>query len=160
MAADLKQKYGTSAQAITITLASLASTSLRECTAIDNGTNLFNDVKVQVKIKTNAAGTVATGVVNVYAYGTTDGGTTYSGGATGTDAAYTAASANLIYLGQIAAAANATTYNAVFNLQFAFGYGGIPVKWGVVVENLTGAALDATGGSHVVQYQGVLAQSV
>lgn len=153
--ATINQLYGTTNQAITCTLPSLGSTSLRESTAISNTANLFMDVKIQVKIKTNAAGTSATGAVNVYAYATADDGTTYSGGATGTDAAYTANKDQLVYLGSIPAVANATTYVGLFNLARAFGYGGIPAKWGIVVENLSGAALDASVGAAV--YQGVSA---
>lgn len=160
MAANLLQAYGTSNQALTITLASLASTGVREGTAIDNTSNLFLDVSVYVKIKTNAAGTAATGAVNVFTYASVDGGTSYSGGATGSDAAYTGSRDQLIFLGSLPAVANATTYSAIFKLSRGYGYGGIPAKWGIVIENLSGAALDSTGGNHAVLYQGVYAQSV
>jgi len=153
--ATINQLYGTTNQSITCTITSLGSGSARESTAIVNTANLFMDVKLQVKIKTNAAGTSATGAVNVFAYATADDGTTYSGGATGTDAAYTANKDQLIFLGSIPAVANATTYVGLFSLSRAFGYGGIPAKWGIVVENLSGAALDASVGAAV--YQGISA---
>jgi hypothetical protein len=149
------QLFGTNNQTITITIASLGSTSARESTVIDNTSNLFMDVKVQVKVKTNAAGTSATGAVNIFAYATADNGTTYSGGATGSDAAYTNNKDALIYLGSLPTVANATTYVSMFNLSRAFGYGGIPAKWGIVLDNQSGAALDATGGSHSAVYQGI-----
>jgi hypothetical protein len=157
---DIKQKYGTINQTVTITVASLASTSLRQSTSVDNRTNLFLNAIVTAKIKTNAAGTSATGYVAFYVYGTVDDGTTYTGGASGTDGAYTAEKLNLIPIGRgLVANANATTYQTTFDIASAFG-GVMPALWGVVVENQTGAALDATGGSHSVVYQGVLAQSV
>ena len=157
--ADLKQKFGTSNQALTITVASLTNTSVRQSTVVDNSSNLFFDAIVSVKLKTNASGTSATGVCNVYAYGTADGGTTYTGGASGSDGAYTADGLNLHLLGTLTTNANATTYTGTFNLSRVFGYGGLPTGWGVIVENLSGATLDATGGNHAVLYQGIYAQS-
>lgn len=153
--ATINQLFGTSNQTITLTIASLANGSARECTAVDNTTNLFMDVKLQLKVKTNAAGTSATGAVNFFAYATADGGTTYSGGATGTDAAYSNNKDALIYLGSLPTIANATTYVGIFNLSRAFGYGGIPAKWGIVIDNQSGAALDSTAGNHSAVYQGI-----
>ena len=160
MAATIKQLYGTSNQALTITVASLGSASQRQSTAIDNTTNLFMDAKVSVKIKTNAAGTAATGVVNVFAFASADGGTTYSGGAGASDAAFSGNKDSLIYLGSVPAIANATTYVGMFNLARAFGYGGIPASWGIVLDNQSGAALDSTAGNHAMLYQGIQAQTV
>lgn len=151
--ATINQLYGTTNQSITCTITSLGSGSAQASTAVVNTANLFMDVKLQVKVKTNAAGTSATGAVNVFAYATADDGTTYSGGATGTDAAYTANKDQLIFLGSIPAVANATTYVGLFSLSRAFGYGGIPAKWGIVVDNQSGAALDASVGAAV--YQGI-----
>lgn len=153
--ATINQLYGTTNQSITCTITSLGSGSAQASTAVVNTANLFMDVKLQVKVKTNAAGTSATGAVNVFAYATADDGTTYSGGATGTDAAYTANKDQLIFLGSIPAVANATTYVGLFSLSRAFGYGGIPAKWGIVVDNQSGAALDASVGAAV--YQGISA---
>jgi len=160
MAADIKQKYGSSGQALTITLASLASAAMRECTAVDNTTNLFMDIKLAVKIKTNAAGTSSTGAINIYAYASVDGGSTYTSSATGSDAVYAGRQSNLVYVGSLDAVNNAVTYSGTFSLAKAFGYGGIPAFWGIIIENLSGAALDSTGANHSVVYQGVLAQTV
>lgn len=158
---DLKSKYGTSNQAITVTLASLANNGAREATAIDNTSNLFLDALVAGKIKSNAAGTSATGTVNVYTYGTADGGTTYSDGASGSDAGITLTSPpNVRLIGVINVVANGTTYKfGPFSVAAAFG-GVLPDHWGLIFENKTGAALDSTGGNHAVFYQGVLGQSV
>lgn len=154
--------YGTSNQAITVTLNSLANNAQRSSTAVDNTTNKFLDVEVQVKVKTNAAGTSTTGVVNIYAYGTANGGTTYGGGETGmgTDATVTLTSPpNIKKIGVINAVANATVYSAgPFSVAAAFG-GILPDHWGIVVENVTGAALDASAGGSA-WYQGVQAQVV
>jgi hypothetical protein len=154
--ASIKEAFGTSNQTITVTIASLGSTSARESTVIDNSSNLYADALVLVKVKTNAAGTSATGFVNVYAYATVDGGSTYSESATGSDAAITlTAPTNARLLGSINAVANATTYRGgPFSVATAFG-GILPEKWGIIIENRSGAALDSTGGNHSAVYQGV-----
>lgn len=159
--ATIKPLFGSSGQALTITLASLASsaTAARQSTAIDNSTNLFEDVHLFVKIKTGASGTSATGYVNVYGYATADGGTTYPEGVVGTDGAVTlAAPSNLVLLAQLTANANATTYSAFFSFANNYGLVRLPQKWGVVVANVSGAALDATAGNHAVLYQGLNGQ--
>lgn len=158
--ADIKTKYGTSNQSITCTLASLADGSARASTSVDNDTDLFLDALVQLKIKSNATGVSSTGFVNVYAYGTADGGTTHSDSATGTDAAITLTSPpNARLIGVINVVANATTYES-HPMSVAAAFGGVlPSDWGIIVENKSGAALDSTEGNHAKFYQGVLAQS-
>lgn len=156
---DIKTKYGTGNQTITVTLASLTNNSQRESTAIDNTTNLFLDALVGGKVKSPASATSATGSINVYAYGTDDGGTTYSDGATGSDAGITlTAPPNVRLIGVINVVANAVTYKfGPFSVAAAFG-GILPASWGLIFENKTGGTLDSTGGNHAIHYQGVLAQ--
>jgi hypothetical protein len=155
----IKALYSSSNQAITSTFTSLANNGQRGAAAIDNSSNLFLDALVFVKAKTNAAGTLATGTINVYAYGTSDGGTTYSDGVTGTDAGQTLTSPpNLRLIGVINCVANSTTYEGgPFSVAAAFG-GVLPEHWGIVIENKTGAALDGAVGS--AWYQGVQASVV
>lgn len=157
----IKSLYGTNNQAITCTITSLANNGQRSSAAIDNTSNLFLDALVTVKIKTAAASTSATGYVNVYAYGTTDGGTTYGGGEAnmGTDAGVTLTSPpNIVLIGVLNAVANATTY--VLNAKsIAAAFGGVlPDHWGIVVENKTAATLDASVGS--AWYQGLQASVI
>jgi hypothetical protein len=161
MASNIQSKFGTSGQTITVTCASLANGSARASTAVDNTTTLYLDALVSINIKTGATGTATTGYINVYAYGTADGGTNYTEGATGTDAALTLVSpTNLKLIGIVNAVANATTYKSgPFSVAAAFG-GTMPDHWGIVVQNNTGGALDATEGSHLKVYQGVYAQTV
>lgn len=158
---QIQTQYGTSNQVITITLASLASGSSRQSAVVDNTANLFLDVLFQLVLKTGAASVVATGYVNIWVYGTTDNGTTYGDGATGSDAAFTATvPSNLRLLGSMNTVANATTYKSnPMSVAAAFG-GVLPQKWGIVVENQSGGAFDATGGNFDPQYQGVYGQTV
>ena len=98
--ADIQTKYGTSNQAITITVASLADGSMRESTAIDNSSNLHMDAYVGGKITTGTSPTADT-TIAFYAYGSVDGGTFYSGGATGSDAAFSGEEEQLFFLGSV-----------------------------------------------------------
>jgi hypothetical protein len=95
--------------------------------------------------------------VNVYAYGTADGGSNYTESATGTDGSITLVSpTNLKLIGTISTPAISTTYKAgPFNVAAAFG-GVLPEKWGIVIENNTGQSLDASVGSAI--YQGAYNQ--
>lgn len=157
MAGDLKNKYGTSNQTITVTLASLASsaTAGREATVIDNSSNLYRDALVTVKVKLQA-GTIANDkAVIVYAYGTVDGGTTYTGGASGSDAAYTMDDPTvLVPIGILPAPTQSLTYIGTFRVAQAFG-GVLPQKWGLMIRNFSGITFSATAGDHAVVYQGV-----
>jgi hypothetical protein len=167
MAATIEAKYGTTAQAITITLASLGASATvgRASTAVDNSSNLFLDALV--------AGLIETGTVSgnkqvlIYAYGTADSGTpVYSGknGAnaiSGTDAGFTRADPTDL---RLIAAVPCPTSSVVmgfgpYSVAQAFG-GVLPDHWGIVVFNDTGAALSATAGNNKAWYQGVQAQSV
>jgi hypothetical protein len=152
--ASVKSAYGTSNQAITCTITSLGNTDQRQSTAVDNTSNLWLDALVFIQVKSASSSTSATGSVNLYAYGTADGGTLYTDTATGTDGSITLTSPpNMRLIGVVNVVANSTTYNAgPFSVAQAFG-GILPDHWGVVVENVSGASLDSSVGS--VFYQGV-----
>lgn len=159
MAGNILEKFGTSNQTITCTLASLTNTSVRQATVVDNSSNVFNEALVHVKVKSGGSGTATTGYVNVYAYGTADGGTTYTEGASGSDGSITLTSpTNARWIGSINVVANATTYNGgPFPVSPAFG-GTLPEKWGIIIENQSGGTLDSTEGNHGKWYQGVYGQ--
>lgn len=70
----VKPVYGTNNQTITCTFTSLSNNSARCAAVVDNTSALFLDALVQVLVKSGAASTLSTGVVNVYAYGTSNGG--------------------------------------------------------------------------------------
>lgn len=162
MAADIKAKFGSSGQALTITLASLASsgTACRESTVIDNSSNLYLDALIQVKFKLANTTPANDKALYVFAYGTVDGGTTYSGLATGSDAAYTRDDPTTLRLvGVVPTPTQNISYcGGPWSVAAAFG-GVLPAKWGIIIQNYTGAALTGTGSDHAVQYQGVYAQS-
>jgi hypothetical protein len=126
----------TNSNTVTITLSSVTNTSVALSSAIDNSTSKYVEAIVQVKIKTGAAGTSATGFFNVYIVRSTDGGTSY---ADSTDE----------LLGTIPAVANATTYNRAFR-------SAIPgTHFKIAVENRSGGTTDTTAGNHSCVYSGV-----
>lgn len=153
--ASVKQAFNTAAT-FTCTLASLANSTSgvgRQSTVVDNSAGLYQDALVTLKIKTGASGVSSTGFIAVYAFGTTDGGTTYTDNAGASDAALTISASRLI--GTFPAVANATTYvSQQMSVAAAFG-GTLPAKWGIVVVNSSNAALDTTEGNHAKQYQEV-----
>lgn len=155
----VKPLYGSNNQAITCTITSLANNAQRASAAIDNTSNLYLDALVQVKVKSAAASTSATGTVNVYALGTADGGTDYTDNVTTGDATVTlTAPPNAVLIGVINVVANAVTYvGGPFSVAQGFG-GVLPDHWAIVVENKSGATLDASIGS--AWYQGVQQQVV
>ena len=156
--ADIKTKYA-SAASITVSIASLADHAERQSDVIDNSSNLYLDAHVQLKVKT---GTTVSGdkAVYVYAYGTTDSsGLGYSGGASGSDSAFSGALDNTKLIGVISTPATGTSYESDI-ISVAIGFGGtLPSKWGIIVENRSGSALDSTEGNHVKKYVGITAQS-
>ena len=159
--ADIKSKYGASGQSLTITLNALADDAKRESTAVDNATNCFLDAFVQVKIATNtSADSTGDQCVYVYAYGTTDGGTSYSGNAAGSDGAFGADPQQLNNC-RLIGVIHAPTQNKIYEsdaMSVASAFGGIlPQRWGIIVHNKTGQTLKA--GDCSAFYQGLYAQS-
>lgn len=153
---EIKQKYGTNGQAVTITLASLANGAMRQSAYIDNSTTLFIDEFVTLAITLGSSGVASDGVIEVRAYASVDGGATYTSGASGSDAAYTGEAANLPLVAVIDANTNSELVIATCDIAAAFG-GALTERWGLVVKNRTGAALAASG--HSVKRQGRLHQA-
>lgn len=154
--------YGTPA-ALTVTLASLASdTNLvagRASTSIDNSSVDAIDCIVGGKVTTGTSPT-ASRQIEVWAYGSYDG-TSYSGGATGSDANLTPQAKTLLRLLTVipttSTSDQAYTWGP-FSVATAFG-GTMPYKWGIYVVHNTGVALNATGGNHEVKYTSVKYES-
>lgn len=150
---DIKIAYGADTT-ITITLASLANSSYRESNAIDNSSDKFLDVILSLTIKSGASAPSGEKVLKVFFYASEDG-TNLTDNATGSDASITPRSpTNLLGPMYIQTPTAAVTY--IVNTPIAQFFGGvIPPKWGIVIQNAVGAALDTTGGNHVVKYRGV-----
>ena len=124
------------AAADTITLASLAS-----------DTNLAAGCEGTTGILPTAARQI-----EIWAYGSYDG-TTYSGGAIGSDANLTPSEKTLMKLLTIIPTVNTSdkAYQwGPFSLAAAFG-GTLPRKTGIFIVHNTGVNLNSTGGNHEVK---------
>jgi hypothetical protein len=156
MATTIRPKYGANNQALTITLASLAAsaTAGKASTAVDNSVNLFDDILIFPILESGSVSGNKQALI--FAYGTVDGGATYTEGVTGTDASFTRQDpSNLRFLGTVSMPTSATIYKAgPFSLAAAFG-GVLPDHWGIAVFNDSGAALSGTAGNNKILWQGV-----
>lgn len=153
-----KEQYGSST-AITITLTSLGDGNCRESAAVDNTSNLYLDALVYVACKLAAGSPASIQAINIYVYASEDG-TNFGDNATGSDAALTMRSpTNLRLLGTIQTPdSGGVTYKSnPMSVARAFG-GSLPRKWGIVVQNNSGLALDSSGNS--ASYTGVYLQAV
>lgn len=148
--------YGSNAD-LTHTLASLASdTNLiagRESTAISNITDDAIDCIVQGKV-TTGTGPTTERQIEVWAYGSVDG-TTYSAGATGSDANFSPTGEKTLMKLLVVIPTDGTsdhTYNwGPFSIAAAFG-GVMPRNWGIFIVHNTGVVLNATGSNHETTY--------
>lgn len=149
--ADIQGKWEAKST-ITITLTSLADGAARQSAAIT-----LSGLGANVRVTTKAAA-ANTGTCGVYFAGAL-GDTTYAGGASGSDAAYTAAQLdNLEKLGDITLdGTNAVT--KLFSIGAKFG-GAMPSKGAIVISDDSGGALSATAGDHVVEIEEVIAEQV
>lgn len=139
--------YGTKTT-ITWTGTSLANGSARESTVINWTSTRCADGRVRIQSKGQASGT---NYVDWYVY-TALGDTTYTDGATGSDAAFTAANRlNSRYLGSLRM--NAATAAVQVEFQLSDVFRSMPDKWGLIGINNSGAALSATAGDHVLEYE-------
>lgn len=151
----LNINYATST-ALTITLASLANGSARASTAIDNGTNKYIDAALQLRIKLATGTPSGSAAIVIWFYGSEDG-TNYGDNATGSDVAITLTTpTNLRGPFTLATpSAGGLTWNAVIGSVASYFGGVLPRKWGVVVQNTSGLALDAVEGNHTKTYSGI-----
>jgi hypothetical protein len=145
---------------ITCTLASLASSSTagRGSAFVDNSSNLYVDAQLTIAVKTSASALANDKACYVYLYGC-GADSIYNGSsaeAEGTDAAVTLDSpTNLKGPFVIACPASSVTYRLVIGSVASVFGGVLPYKWGFVLQNFTGQALDASEGNHLKEYTGI-----
>jgi hypothetical protein len=157
-AGDIKQVYGSASQGITCTLASLASsaTAAREATVIDNTSNLFDDALVYLKLKLQTGTPANDKAIYVYFYCSEDG-SNYTDNVTGADAAVTLRVPTNLFGPFIVQCPDSggLSYKVIIPSVAGFFGGRLPPKWGIVIRNYTGIALDATEGNHTKEYRGI-----
>lgn len=145
-------------RSLTVTLTSLANGSWRQSTSQDNdqANYYYIDCLLGGSIQVGTSPT-AGGTIDIYVYGSYDN-SSYTGGASGTDGSYTADGEEDLFPHLISIEVDATSdQDYVFGpISIAQAFGGVvPPLWGIVVENNTGATLNATGTNNEVQYTGI-----
>ena len=143
--------YGTET-AITWTPGALADNSARECTAVDNSSNLYVDAMLNITVKAGSTTPAGEKGAYVWFYGSHDG-TDYTDNATGSDAALTMRSpTNLLGPWVVSIPTASVDYKIIIPSVANFFGGVLPKKWGFVLENKQGGAL--TTGS-TANYTGI-----
>lgn len=129
-----------------ITLASLANASSRESTAISavvGGTG-YDDYMLQFSLGIATPTSSGDKAVYIWFYGSADG-TNFTEPATGTDAAITiGTNHNLVGPYTVAIAVGTLQYDICIGSVSQFFGGIMPKKFGIVIENQAGGALNAT----------------
>ena len=165
MSSNIKLAYGASA-ALTITLGSLSNSSTsvagRQSTVIDNTSGLYVDALVGGKIKAGTSPT-AGALVEIWAFAAIDDTPTYADVLGASDAAVTFTSRDILCASMAPLAVMTVDTTTGRNYwakptSVASSFGGLlPAKWGIVVINSSGVALDSTNGNHVLSYKPVYA---
>jgi hypothetical protein len=141
---------------LTITLGTLATSTVgvgRQSTMVDN-TTLLNSA-AQIAIRTTAGTSTGTNLISVYLI-RSDNSATRDDAAGASDAAWTQLNAPL--LGNIVVGAGTNlAYQAVFDTTFL---GHLGPQWGIGVVHNLGNPLNATAGSHLVTYTGIIGSIV
>lgn len=149
------QGSSAAAAAMTITLASLANSAAgvgRQSTIVDNTTSKYLSALVSLKV---TVGTSPTANTLIYVYlirDNNDGTPIRDDGAGASDAGLTIVNAPLLGTILVPATTSDTAYYGLFDTS---QYGPLGPKWGIAVVNNSGAALNATGGNHVVSFVGI-----
>lgn len=143
------QRVGSSYTALTISLASLATSTAgvgRQSTIVDNSTTKYDSALLNVLIK---LGTSPTANKSIYIYLIQSDGTNRTDGAGASDAGITIKNAQL--LGTLTTGAAPATGD---NLRKTLYIDNLGQEWGIVIVHDTGVNLDSTGGNHVIKFAG------
>lgn len=136
----------TTLSAPTITLASLTTTSARQSSGINNSVGAIDHI-AEITIGSPASSTSSTGSCSVYICPSADDGSTYAGGASGSDSAFSGRKENAILARTIDVVANSTTYRVTLSVAAACGF--MPKYYSWVILNSSGGTL--ASGSIAIQ---------
>lgn len=151
------------AQTVTITLASLATSSTylsgRESNEIDNTSTLYVDAILEGFVTVGTTPTANTSI-NIYVWGSHTAASSVNVDALdGVDSAETITTRDA-YLKLVSVIyVDSTTSDRKYNFNAggiaAYFGGSMPRYWGVYVAHNTGVNLNATSGNHEIKYTGV-----
>lgn len=149
MTINVQPSFG-SPVAMTITLASLASSTAnvgRQSALVDNSTLKYDKVLINIKV---TLGTGPAANKGVYVWAIRGNGTNRTDGAGASDAALTFKNATPL---DVLTTGSAPSSNDVLYKTVIMENPGS--EWGIGISQDSGAALNATGGNHVVSYTGI-----
>lgn len=142
---------------ITITQNGLTNNSYRQSTVFDNSTTRYEDGLIGGSIQVGTT-PVDKNTIEIFLYGTFDGGTNYTAGCSGTDGAYTAdGEEGLLPRATIIYVDTTSDQDYVWGpIPVAAAFGGrMPQKFGVVIQNKTGVNTNATGTNNIIKFTGI-----
>lgn len=156
--AVFKSQYGTETAITMTSLNGLTNNSSAQSAGFANTTELAPNAFLNVEILSATTGTGATGYALVYLATRSGGSGNYDGGATGSDTGYTEAmESSMVFLGQMDININNKTFRKKFPIGAIFG-GMMPPEAAVVIKNVSGATLPASG--HAVELTNYFIQSI
>jgi len=138
------------------TFAALANAGCRESAEVDNSVNLYDDAIVTISGSIKPNTTSGDKCVYIYFYGSEDG-TNYTDPATGSDAAillYTPTNLQGPIVANVLSGTSFYFKKIIGSVAMMFG-GVLPLKWGFVIQNASGAALSGTETNHIKTYRGI-----
>ena len=159
MAGSIFQAFDNSAT-LTFTLNGLSNGATRYSTFVSSTSTATHFVDALVTASCYiATAPTSDQAVHFYAYGTVDGGTTFTDNVDGTDAALTTGTRNARSLGILSMTSpNVVMRGGPWSIAQAFG-GVLPQRWGVIAVNSTGTYLsNANANANEVKYQHVWEQ--
>lgn len=143
--------------ALTWTPASLASGSYDGSASVTNTSNKYVDAMIGGFITTGTSPTVNK-IIEIYAYASWDGGTTFTAGMSGSDGGTpgTNEESQLILLTAIPTDATSDHKYEWGPVSIASAFGGtMPEDWGLVVYHDTAVNLNSTAGNQEAKYTGI-----
>lgn len=150
--ATITQNFGTNTSLTVTNLHNLADGSFWQSAVIDNGTIKGFILELFITIATTTTAASAVGYVDVYYSGSTDGGTDFSGGASGSEGSYTNSGDNNVrHMELIASLYCDATETTARTFKYRRNFRDIGEDFSIVIGNQSGAALASSGNA--VEYR-------
>lgn len=155
MAATIfQQSWGAVGSQITITLDALGNGSFRQSDEVSNQVKSFLDAHLVLVCATTATGVSSTGTVEIYGYAEVGDARPWRTDTAGAVDGAISDIPNARLIGVLQANSGSKIYvGGPFSVANAFG-GILPIKWGIVVANRTGAQLTNSAGINSLFYSG------
>lgn len=150
--ATVTQNFGTNTALTVTNLHSLADGSFWQSAVIDNGTVKGMWIELFITILTTTSAASAVGTIDVYYSGSTDGGTDFAGGASGSEGSFTNSANNSVnHMELIGSLYCDATETSARTFKYRLAFGPIGEDFAIVIGNNSGQALGAS--TNAVEYR-------